>query len=75
MILRLFLAHSIILEDLGKNIDHSFHDDDVIQALFEAIMVKVNEYCVNKLNDLDKWTTPWNSTSYFWNIAQKLPTR
>ena len=35
---------SIILEDLGKNIDHSFHkksllsivedDDDVIQALF-----------------------------------------
>ena len=44
MILRLILAHSIILEDLGKNIDHSFHkksllsivqdDDDVIQALF-----------------------------------------
>ena len=82
MILRLVLAHSIILEDLGKNIDHSFHkksllsivedDDDVIQALFSAIML---EYCVNKLNDLDKWTTPWNSTSYFWNIAQKLPTR
>ena len=86
MILRLILAHSIILEDLGKNIDHSFHKKvfcqllkmmmmSIIQALFEAIMVKVIEYCVNKLNDLDKWTTPWNSTSYFWNIAQKLPTR
>ena len=65
MILRLILAHSIILEDLGKNIDHSFHKKvfcqllkmmmmSIIQALFEAIMVKVIEYCVNKLNDLDK---------------------
>ena len=71
MILRLVLARSIILEDLGKNTDHSFHKKvfcqllkvmmmSIIQALFDAIMVKMIEYCVNKLNDLDKWTTPWN---------------
>ena len=71
MILRLILAHSIILEDLGKNIDHSFHKKvfcqllkmmmtPIIQSPFETMMVKVIECCVHKLNDKDKWTTSWN---------------